>query len=49
MTDIVLDVMVDVVNANCAYQMAGCFVPCVGHVWRIQLIILQVKEDSLRL
>ena len=26
----------------CAYQMAGCFVPCVGLVWCIQFIFLRV-------
>jgi len=29
----------------CAYQMAGCFVPCVGHVWCILLIVLWMKNS----
>ena len=27
----------------CAYQIAGCFVPCVGHVWCIQLIVFTAR------
>ena len=39
-TDMAPDIMADGECRLCAYQIARCFVPCVGHVWCTQLIVL---------
>jgi len=33
LTDMALHIMVDKVNADCPYQLAGCFVPYLGSCW----------------
>jgi len=33
LTDMALRIMVDKLNADCPYQLAGCFVPYLGSCW----------------
>jgi len=42
-TDMVTDIMAGMVNADCAYQMAGCSVPGLDLVWSIQLIVFTAR------